>query len=257
MTTTNLARVGALTLLGAALLLAGGLGSAAPNLHSEVRESAAARVTVTGPGAGTYEEGTAVTISWTKTVSSSDVKVALWRATASGLRDSKVLDIAVPAAAELSATGGKFKWTVPSTVSTGSYLIVVHIGTDMAWGEPFTLKKKEAVLGPAQLGAAGTVVRATVDSGGAVGAIAMEGGTSGELVWGREKCPTLAGGLPGAFALMATHRAEIRPRFQTLSLDGVPQYRCLTGLEVIAPPAAAADGAAVAPGLVAPPPAAP
>lgn len=232
-----------LRVIAVASLVATGLAvftdaAASPNYYSGDVRSKKSQLRVVKPEAGTYTAGEKLLISWRKSTPGTDVTITVHMATGSGARGAEVASIDPPPAvkAEWKQKGGALYWTIPKSFQAGRYVIQVRAGSFLAASESFIVDRPKVdppKLGEEQAGPAGAVQKVKVEDRGKRGTVVLKT-SSGEdtYEWGRETCPVLEGGLPGALIMLSKlDDAVITPRVREVTFEGKTTQRCIVGVE--------------------------
>jgi len=211
--------------------------AAAPNYYSGDAKAKRSKLRVVKPDAGSYTAGDQVLISWRKTTPGVDVVVTVHVASGSGARGKRVLTIDAPpdVKAQWKEKGGALYWTIPKTWTPGRYVVQVRADSYLASSESFVVnrpKTEPPQLGPEALGAPGTVQAVDVGDRGQHGTVVIKTESGEERYeWGKELCPPLGGGLPGALVLLSKmDDAEITPRVREVTFQGKTTQSCIVGV---------------------------
>jgi hypothetical protein len=115
-------------------------------------------------------------------------------------------------------------------------VIQVRAGTYLAASESFIVDRPKVEpprLGPETLGPPGTVRSVDVADRGKAGRVVIETETREDhYEWGKDQCPELEGGLPGALVMLSKlGDAEITPRVREVTQQDKTLQSCLVGVK--------------------------
>jgi hypothetical protein len=211
---------------------------AAPNYYSGEVKKRKSKLRVVKPESGRYTAGDKILISWRKGNSGRDVVITVHQASGSGARGKRVETIDPPASvkAHWKERGGALYWTIPKNFRVGRYVIQVRAGSYLASSESFIVdrpKIEPPKLEPEKLGTAGVVKTVDVEDRGKEGYVVIETSHGQDRYeWGKDKCPELGGGLPGALVLLAKmDDPEVTPRVREVTFKGKTTQTCIVGVK--------------------------
>ncbi len=230
--------VGAFSVVALGLVFVGQHAAASPNYYSGEVKSKRSKLRVVKPEAGSYTAGDQVLISWRKATEGTDVAITVHMASGSGARGQRVTTIDAPTSvkAHWKDKGGALYWTIPKTWTPGRYVVQVRSGSYLASSEAFLVDRPKVdppKLEAEELGAPGSVQSVEVKERGQQGSVIIKTEAGEEhYEWGKDLCPKLDGGLPGALVVLAKmDEAEITPRFSRVTFEGRTQQTCLVGVQ--------------------------
>ncbi len=225
------------SLLSAGLALVWQDAEAAPNYYSGDVKSKRSKLRVVKPDAGTYTVGDRVLVSWRKSTPGTEVVITVHMASGSGARGKRMLTIDAPSSvkAHWKEKGGALYWTIPKNWTPGRYVIQVRAGSYLASSESFVVNRPKVEppkLEPEKLGSSGVVRSVDVEDRGQRGAVVIKTDAGEDRYeWGKEHCPKLEGGLPGALVLLSKmDDAQITPRVREVTFQGKTTQTCIVGV---------------------------